>query len=423
MKKLLLIILLIPMYSQWMDPKDVTLAKEVWSEPVILDPSFAGYYLFEDYPTLNQTLDTIYYCCGGINFSYKKEGKWQKPVNLIKDGTIRGTSLSKNGKRLYFSGWGGYGSWDLWYMDWDSEKKQWSQGKNMGPEINSSWGDYYIYEINPDTLYVIRENPGSQAAVGYYYNKENKKWTMYLDDFIVDPNEAGHPVLYWGDIHGISITGDRKKMYFAKYFWPDYTNKEKESLLMELFVSYKDSKTKKWGKTYSLNINTKAIKVDTVLNKMVGGGDYYPWISPDGRTLFFCGNRNKVTDTLAWKEGNNTGDIYVSYLLKDENGDTVTPVEKTEEKQTERFHIEPNYPNPFNSETTIRYKLNREENIIINLYDSLGKKVVEIYRGFEKSGEHEIRINAAKYNMSSGVYYCTIISGMESHTIKLIYLK
>ena len=80
----------------------------------------------------------------GYICSVQINGKWKEPVklnlNINPGGTAtRNCSISQDGKRLYFSGWGGYGGWDLWYSDWNDTTNDWSPAINMGPEINSNF--------------------------------------------------------------------------------------------------------------------------------------------------------------------------------------------------------------------------------------------------------------------------------------------
>jgi hypothetical protein len=55
---------------------------------------------------------------------------------------------------------------------------------------------------------------------------------------------------------------------------------------------------------------------------VAGGADMYPWISEDGKVLIFSSVRNVKIDTTG--SGDELPKLYISYLLKDENGNPVS---------------------------------------------------------------------------------------------------
>ena len=85
------------------------------------------------------------------------------------------------------------------------------------------------------------------------------------------------------------------------------------------------------------------------------------------------------------------------------------------------FVLEQNYPNPFNPVTTISYTLPVDEKVLIKVYDVLGKEVAELVNEFKTAGKHSIQFNGS--NLSSGVYFYSIIAGSYHQTKKLILAK
>ena len=69
------------------------------------------------------------------------------------------------------------------------------------------------------------------------------------------------------------------------------------------------------------------------------------------------------------------------------------------------FELYQNFPNPFNPETTIKYKMPREGKVNITIYDSLGKKVKTLVNGNRPAGIHTVR---TKLEAVSGVYFYKI---------------
>jgi hypothetical protein len=94
------------------------------------------------------------------------------------------------------------------------------------------------------------------------------------------------------------------------------------------------------------------------------------------------------------------------------------------EKQTEitDFILYQNYPNPFNNTTVISFEVNNRTRIDINVYDTGGRLVENIYSGTANIGRN--RMNwAVKNHLPSGVYFISINSSRQKKTGKIIYLK
>ncbi len=70
------------------------------------------------------------------------------------------------------------------------------------------------------------------------------------------------------------------------------------------------------------------------------------------------------------------------------------------------FELCPNYPNPFNPNTTIRYRVTEPARIRIAVYNIAGQRVAELTDKQHRAGLHTINFNAA--DLSSGVYFYTL---------------
>jgi hypothetical protein len=96
--------------------------------------------------------------------------------------------------------------------------------------------------------------------------------------------------------------------------------------------------------------------------------------------------------------------------------------------QVSGFKLYPNYPNPFNPSTRIKYSLANDGIVNLSVYDVNGKLVESILKNeFKPSGEYEIEFNANQ--LSSGVYYYQLIvdsygkTRSGSLTQKMILMK
>ena len=99
---------------------------------------------------------------------------------------------------------------------------------------------------------------------------------------------------------------------------------------------------------------------------------------------------------------------------------------ETEAQQPLVFELKNNYPNPFNPVTTINYQVARSTQVRIAVYDLLGKEVATLVDGRMAAGAHVITWNGrnnAGQSVSSGVYFCRMVSPEYTHILKMTLLK
>jgi hypothetical protein len=87
----------------------------------------------------------------------------------------------------------------------------------------------------------------------------------------------------------------------------------------------------------------------------------------------------------------------------------------------ERYNSFSNYPNPFNSGTTIRYSLKNDSPVTIQVFDLMGRKIETLLNNVQNAGEHSVTWNADGY--SSGTYFYSIKAGEFSEARKMTLVK
>jgi hypothetical protein len=85
------------------------------------------------------------------------------------------------------------------------------------------------------------------------------------------------------------------------------------------------------------------------------------------------------------------------------------------------YFVSPNYPNPFNPSTTIKFGLPKNSFVNISIYDILGQKVSVLVNEQMKAGEYVADWNAS--NFTSGVYFYKIEAGEFTKTSKMMLIK
>ncbi|MBN1542237.1 CotH kinase family protein [candidate division KSB1 bacterium] len=81
----------------------------------------------------------------------------------------------------------------------------------------------------------------------------------------------------------------------------------------------------------------------------------------------------------------------------------------------------PNYPNPFNPSTTIRFNLADASPVRLSLYDIRGRQVSTLLQSFLEPGEHERRFDGT--GLPSGVYFIQLETGRSLLRGKIVLIE
>ncbi|RCK72832.1 MAG: hypothetical protein IGBAC_0324 [Ignavibacteriae bacterium] len=93
----------------------------------------------------------------------------------------------------------------------------------------------------------------------------------------------------------------------------------------------------------------------------------------------------------------------------------------------EKFELSQNYPNPFNSTTTIHLKLPESGYVEMDIYNSIGQKIITLIQKQLEAGSYTYNWNGTDNNknaVSSGIYFYRVkIDGIVKDTKKMIIIK
>ncbi|MBA3664603.1 MAG: T9SS type A sorting domain-containing protein, partial [Bacteroidetes bacterium] len=78
-------------------------------------------------------------------------------------------------------------------------------------------------------------------------------------------------------------------------------------------------------------------------------------------------------------------------------------------------------PNPFKTETTINFSVNKSEKVTIQLVDNVGRIIKQIVtlKNFT-AGANQVTINATDYNLKPGIYYVVFYGSGKSKFQKIV---
>lgn len=76
-----------------------------------------------------------------------------------------------------------------------------------------------------------------------------------------------------------------------------------------------------------------------------------------------------------------------------------------------------NYPNPFTTATTIRYRLDNDTKVNLAVFDQQGKLLATLANGQQAAGDYETVFNSAQ--LPTGVYFARLTAGKEMQVVKM----
>ncbi len=85
------------------------------------------------------------------------------------------------------------------------------------------------------------------------------------------------------------------------------------------------------------------------------------------------------------------------------------------------FRLYNNYPNPFNPSTMIQYNIPKNSQVVIKVYDILGREITTLVNAKQSAGTYKVNLNMSKY--SSGVYFVHMVAGSYVKTQKMMLIK
>jgi len=90
------------------------------------------------------------------------------------------------------------------------------------------------------------------------------------------------------------------------------------------------------------------------------------------------------------------------------------------------FSLDQNFPNPFNPETTIRYRLAGRSAVTLEIYDILGQQVRTLVNTPQTTGEYSVAWNGTNDSgkpLASGVYLCRLRANEFTAVRKLLLVR
>jgi len=168
---------------------------------------------------------------------------------------------------------------------------------------------------------------------------------------------------------------------------------------------------------------------------------HYRVVSPDESVfvtqLYFDGDPYIANDPWASKPEaaeriiplvENDGKLYGEFDIK--LNVNVTSDINDDHYHPEQNYLYPNFPNPFNGSTMIRYSLREQAEVLLAVYDQNGRRIKNLNAGIKSQGYHQAiwdGTNNKNQQVSSGLYFYRLMikspSGRYTLTNRLLLIK
>ncbi|MBU94685.1 MAG: hypothetical protein CL669_03730 [Balneola sp.] len=134
----------------------------------------------------------------------------------------------------------------------------------------------------------------------------------------------------------------------------------------------------------------------------------------------FKGNINDIPGLLE----TNTSQVKNSELAKyvgAKNTFTPIPINNDFEFEISKQILLQNYPNPFNPITQIQYVLPEATQVSLNVFNSIGQKIIDLVSEQQSAGYHTATFDAS--GLASGVYLYKLTTPSFTETKKMLLIK
>jgi len=291
------------------------------------------------------------------------------------------------------------------------------------PYKTGNMWEYYVVEdgVLVDTMQIINEKDSLLPDGTIYLTQRDLRF--------INPTNEGLIQNYIIDTSAQTVFGEHiGSIGIVKIY--DFKSKANDQWVM--FI-YQDSNTV-YGYEMARVLNIYQDTLFGFQTTLMDMGYFYAFDSTDTTGLDRYGatlTRGLGLTFRGW------GDIFYNLYLKGcvidgiLYGDTTNIVVSVKSGEGDdlpgEFVLLQNYPNPFNSQTNIAFKINTFSDISLIVRDILGKEVRKLlYNQEYLSGEYKIiwdgKDNNGK-NVSSGIYFYSLIINQEKLTRAMILLK
>lgn len=199
-------------------------------------------------------------------------------------------------------------------------------------------------------------------------------------------------------IYSVYITGPSQIQLHLTYTWTANVSGTPSNFSYQWYARY--------GSTWSLIPTATSPTLTTAFHS-----------SPMPSQLKVVVNRGSQSITATYT----LTTIGARLAMASEAAPTLSDLAFTEEELPAEFALEPNYPNPFNPSTEIRFALPEAAHVRLSIYDVTGREVARLVDQSMPSGHHRVTWDAG--HLASGIYLYRLTAGAFVETRRMVLSK
>ena len=366
--------------------------------------------------TLEDTMDvTISYCdLAGVSFLSASSVMYTTcPCDIVGDG-------------IYLEVDSHYCNFNLGAI-FGLFKKDLPPGTYLFPIVTFPGLDTYIVSVIGAESQLCSETslfgqtPGEQGAYPDYYPSDTYSPYLAVDDFSGIYHSI-NSVTWWGlENPNSEYTGpcDLEVFPFQIIFYEESGFLNDTAAIYEVDVAQELTGHQHFGlreKKFVADINPP-LEIEegwlSIRGNAMDSSCWFWWLTSDipGRGLFYDGILDEWQQTANWS-------FCLNHEIVSVDDDTpVIPVDYT---------LSQNYPNPFNATTSIRFMLQQDDDISLEVYDVAGRIVKTLCEGKYQAGTHDIvwdGTNSAGETVASGLYFYKLECNEGTYSKQMVLLK
>jgi len=315
------------------------------------------------------------------------------------------------------------------------------------------WNDY-LYTIFEDAEYMINiptlkghKHAGITAFPKNHFGSHTRDNAVHLHGGLVAPEENNPRRQGYGlyrvqvDLMGHSLLGEKNLLYLLDGLWTsDMEINDPDKFMMAPFNN-------DWMSSIFLSLDPVAIEsvgFDFLRTEFTAGRGLATHPQMEGVDDYL----HQAADSTAWPPGilydpdddgtpiaslgvhehwNNAQEMQYSRNLGTGEGielvtpGTLTAVTEGILPDGSAYHLEANYPNPFNPSTTIIARWPVESEVSLVVYDLLGNEVARLAEGRFPAGRYEFRFDGNA--LASGLYLYRLMAGSYMETRRMLLVR